>query len=165
MTARKEFSRLALESQGFTGWMVFDQLAEDLPNVTASGGVYVVSRSAGPAKYLDTNPGGRFKGRDPTVSLDALESNWVDGAEVVYIGKANNLRRRLREFVRFGQGAPIGHWGGRLIWQLEDSGSLVVAWMETPGESPAEVEARLISKFRAAYGRPPFANDPHRLGA
>jgi excinuclease UvrABC nuclease subunit len=35
----------------------------------------------------------------------------VIGAEVVYIGKADNLRRRLREFARFGVSAPIGHWG------------------------------------------------------
>jgi hypothetical protein len=83
---------------------------------------------------------------------------------VVYIGKAANLRRRLREFMRFGAGAPIGHWGGRLIWQLHRSSDLLIAWRETPGEVPKEVESELISDVRAAYGKPPFANEPHRLG-
>jgi hypothetical protein len=94
-----------------------------------------------------------------------LSANWVSDAEVVYIGKANNLRRRLKEFAKFGAGHKIGHWGGRLIWQLEESHALLVAWKETPGRDPELVETELIAQFRAAYGQPPFANDPHRLGA
>jgi len=94
----------------------------------------------------------------------ALTSNWVDRAEVVYIGKADELRRRLRQFADFGSGRPIGHWGGRLIWQLADSERLLVAWKETPGRIPREVEADLIARFRGIYGKPPYANDPHRLG-
>jgi hypothetical protein len=39
-----------------------------------------------------------------------------------------------------------------------------VAWKETPGRVPIEVEAELIEQFRLTYGKPPFANDPHRLG-
>jgi hypothetical protein len=50
----------------------------------------------------------------------ALIANWVDGAEVVYIGKADQLKRRLTQFADFGGGKPIGHWGGRLIWQLHE---------------------------------------------
>lgn len=95
----------------------------------------------------------------------ALRANWVDGAEVVYIGKADNLLRRLREFARFGEGEPIGHWGGRLIWQLSDSAELLVAWMETPGRVPRDVETVLITAFRSAWDKPPFANEPHRLGS
>jgi len=29
---------------------------------------------------------------------------------------------------------------------------------------PEVVEKELISRFRAVYGKPPFANDPHLLG-
>jgi hypothetical protein len=64
----------------------------------------------------------------------------------------------------FGAGKPIGHWGGRLIWQLPNIDALLVAWKETPGRVPVEVEAELIEQFRLTYGKPPFANDPHRLG-
>jgi hypothetical protein len=85
-------------------------------------------------------------------------------SSVVYIGKADNLRRRLRQFAQFGAGRPVGHRGGRLIWQLTRSTELLTAWRETPGEVAREVEKAMLVDFRAAYGKPPFANDPHLLG-
>jgi hypothetical protein len=160
----KEFTRAELERDGFVGWITFSQMhTED--KVPRSGGVYVVARTTtDPPAFLATNPGGRFKDQDPTVPDAALRSNWVDGSEVVYIGKADELRRRLRQFSDFGTGKPVGHWGGRLIWQLGDAEQLLVAWKETPGQVPKQVETDLISEFRATYGKPPFANEPHRLG-
>lgn len=163
-TDRAAWTREALERSGFEGWLSFGELATQLDQMTSAGGVYVVSRASGEPAFLDANPGGCFKGRDPSVSNEALRANWVDGAEVVYIGKADNLRRRLHELARFGEGAPIGHWGGRLIWQLADSAELLVAWKETPDRVPREVETEMITAFRAAFGKPPFANEPHRVG-
>jgi len=32
------------------------------------------------------------------------------------------------------------------------------------GALPKEVETSMLADFRAAYGQPPFANDPHLLG-
>ena len=162
---KKQFSRSQLEADGFVGWATFDHLRNADPCPT-SGGVYVVSRADQSAPcFLDQSCGGWFKDRDPTVPHDHLTVNWVEGAEIVYIGKANNIRRRLHEFAKFGEGRKIGHWGGRLIWQLEESPKLLVAWKETPGFDPASVETDLIAQFHAAYGQPPFANDPHRLGS
>lgn len=162
---KKQFSRSQLEADGFVGWVSFDHMRDTDPCPT-SGGVYVVIRADQSAPcFLDRSCGGWFKDRDPTVPNDQLIKNWVDAAEVVYIGKANILRRRLREFAKFGAGHRIGHWGGRLIWQLAESSKLLVAWKETPGLDPAAVEADMIAQFRAVYGQPPFANDPHRLGA
>jgi hypothetical protein len=153
-----------LESSGFEGWVTFGEFAQQLGRLPSAGGVYLVFRIRREPRFLVANPGGRFKGRDPSVSDDALCANWVNGAEIVYIGKADNLRRRLREFARFGEGEPVGHWGGRLIWQLKDSTKLLVAWKEAPGLLPREVEAEMIAAFRAAFGKLPFANEPHRLG-
>lgn len=162
---KNQFSRAALASDGFVGWVSFDYLRDADPCPT-SGGVYVVTRvSQSDPCFLDRSCGGWFKDRDPTVPHKSLVANWVDDAEVVYIGKANNLRRRLREFAKFGAGHKIGHWGGRLIWQLEESSKLVVAWKETPNHEPATVESKMLDQFRLTYGAPPFANDPHRLGA
>lgn len=159
------WTRGSLEADGFVGWVTFDALINQLGEVSQMGGVYIVIQAAGAGpNFLDSNPGGRFKDRHPTVNAPALEANWVGGAEVVYIGKADNLRRRLRQFAQFGAGKPIGHWGGRLIWQLARSKELLVAWRETPGHVPKEVEATMLAKFRAAYGQPPFANAPHLLG-
>jgi hypothetical protein len=159
------WTRGSLEAAGFVGWVTFEALRSELAEVPQTGGVYVVIQAAdAEPDFVDSNPGGRFKDRDPTVDASALKANWVDGAEVVYIGKADNLRRRLRQFAQFGAGKPIGHWGGRLIWQLARSTELLVAWHETPGEAPKEVETTMLAEFRAAYSQPPFANDPHLLG-
>lgn len=119
---------------------------------------------AKPTKYSNRSPAGWFKGKDPSVRSEVLVANWVDGAEVVYIGKADQLKRRLSQFADFGAGKAVGHWGGRLIWQLPDVTALRVAWLETPGRVPVRVEAELIALFRQTYGKSPFANEPHRLG-
>ena len=76
----------------------------------------------------------------------------------VYIGKADVANRRLRQFARFGAGEPIGHWGGRMLWQLVGRESLVVTCRETPGKIPADVESRMLADFVATHGRLPFAN-------
>jgi hypothetical protein len=159
----KMFTRPELEQAGFEGWMPFAALRDS--HCPRSGGVYVVTYNADrPISFTEASCGGWFKGKDPTVPFDSLAANWVEGAEVVYIGKADQLKRRLTQYADFGAGKPVGHWGGRLIWQLPHSQRLLVAWTETPGRVPLQVETQLIGQFRRAYGKPPFANDPHRLG-
>jgi hypothetical protein len=158
------FARQNLEKAGFTGWLPFAAIRTSA--CPTSGGVYVVIHNTeSPVAFAKRSCGGRFKGKDPTVTLDALAANWVDGAEVVYIGKADQLRRRLTQYADFGAGKPVGHWGGRLIWQLTSTDRMLVGWKETPGRVPVEVKAELIASFRQTYGKPPFTNDPHRLGA
>jgi hypothetical protein len=159
-TAGDEFSREALEDEGYAGFITFATLSETLADVPASGGAYLVYRetTAEPA-FLEENPGGRFKGRDPTELVDVLQAKWVPDAHVVYIGKADSLRRRLKQFADFGAGKPIGHWGGRYIWQLADSASLLVAWREASDEeTAAAAEQALVERFKTRYDRLPFAN-------
>lgn len=157
------FDRASLEADGFTGWLAFPE-ARASGAIPMTGGVYFVTYAArAPAAFLPQNRGGWFKGKDPTVPASALAANWID-AEVVYIGKADQLRRRIRQFADFGAGKPVGHWGGRLIWQLAEPDQLRIAWKETPDRAPVEVEAEMLTSFRREYGRPPFANDPHLLG-
>lgn len=167
----EKFSRAELEERSFRGWPTFAQLREaafeSVP--AATPGVYVVLRpGAGQPRFTPQSIGGWFKGQDPAVDADALARNWVEGASVVYIGKADwrkrgkhPLRKRLQEFADFGAGRPVAHWGGRLIWQLEDAAELLVGWMPTPDESARAVEVRLIEEFRELHGRAPFANEPH----
>jgi hypothetical protein len=160
-----DLTRARLKAGGFAGWVSFKQMLNQ-DRVPRAGGIYVIARSSnGDPRFLEANPGGRFKGKDPTVAEDALRANWVEGAEVVYIGRTDELRRRLRQFADFGAGKPVGHWGGRLVWQLAESKNLLVAWKETPGDDPVAAEAALIAAFRDRYGKPPFANEPDRLGA
>ncbi len=159
-----EFSRQSLTEAGFAGWLPFSE-ARGHPSCPRTGGVYVVYYDASDLPdFAKQSCGGWFKGRDPSVSVDALLANWVSGANIVYIGKSDDLHRRIREFADFGAGKAIGHWGGRLIWQLPGPERLQIAWLETPGRSPLVAEADLIAQFFAQHGKPPFANRPQMLG-
>jgi hypothetical protein len=89
----------------------------------------------------------------------------VPGGRIVYIGKANvgasgkrGLRKRLNEFRKYGAGVPIGHTGGRRIWQLTDHDELLVGWHVTDDAQARSMERALIAAFRAYYGTQPFAN-------
>lgn len=153
--------RNGLTQMGFGGFVTFQELRSDWLGLVPKGpGAYVVVReSDAPPAFLSDNPGGRFKAKDPTVPVETLELKWVEGASVMYFGKAGVLQRRLREYAAFGSGKPVGHWGGRYIWQLADSAELRVGWMKcTPPDTEAILEVRLLEAFRATYGRLPFAN-------
>lgn len=150
-----DFSRSGLETAGFTG---FVSLARLVPTaVPTHGGVYVVVREGDDAPVLlSDSVGGHFKGKNPTVELSVLERKWVAGCTVVYIGKATSLRSRLRQYRDFGLGRPVGHWGGRYIWQLDGCNELLVAWRFEV--DPRDAEKALLADFTARYGRLPFAN-------
>lgn len=84
---------------------------------------------------------------------------------MLYIGEAavgqsrrRGLRKRLDEYRRHGAGNAAPHQGGRFIWQLKDSDTLLVGWLPTPNDDPAVVEARMLTDFVNAYGTLPFAN-------
>ena len=57
-----------------------------------------------------------------------------------------------------GSRAPVGHRGGKQIWQLADSSHLLVAWKPTADGAAVPTELELLAAFRQAYGRLPFAN-------
>lgn len=158
----RSFLRPDLEACGFAGWRTWGQLrASNFSAVPDAPAVYVVYRPAATnPSFLDTNPGGRFKGKDPTVGPELLQASWVPDCSVVYIGKADVASRRLKQFARFGGGEPVGHWGGRYIWQLADSGELLVAWHAISWDELArDYEKRLLAQFAAMYGGSrPFAN-------
>lgn len=53
----------------------------------------------------------------------------------------------------------IGHWGGRYIWQIKNSGNLLLCWKPTPDEDPEAIETALIARFKEQHGgHRPFAN-------
>ena len=88
----------------------------------------------------------------------------MENTDIVYIGKAGGmtskvtLQSRLIQYLKFGMGKNIGHWGGRYIWQLANTDELVICWKPTD-EEPRKVETEMIAQFKAEHqGQRPFAN-------
>ena len=156
------FSRTALTTYGFVGWQTWDDLrATGFTGVPAAPSTYVVYRTTQKKpSFLQKSPAGHHKGEDPTVPIAVLCANWVPKANVMYIGKANSASERLATFASFGAGRKAGHKGGRYIWQLADSGKLLVAWRAIDWDETArDYEKRLIALFRKQHdGARPFAN-------
>ncbi len=157
-------NRQSLKQDGFTG---FRQLADlEINRIPQKPGIFVVLQPEGfRPQFLAKSTAGIFKKKDPTLKADALTAEWVDGAEVLYVGKAGpgskgnrGLRRQIQELVDFGKGKPPGHWDGRLIWQLAAVDNLIVAWKELPAEELSAAEAGYHAAFVEEHGRLPFAN-------
>ncbi len=113
-----------------------------------------------PPRFVSRSPAGTWRG-DPTVDTRELEANWVKGASVLYIGKANagQLHNRLRTYQSFGSGGRGRHYGGRYIWQLDSVWDCLVAWRITRNdETPRLVEQAMLADFVVDYGQRPFAN-------
>jgi hypothetical protein len=155
----------AIKKEGFVGFRSMTDLFADSSELPKIKGIYLVLYLEKKApELLTVGTGGHFKGKNPNVPVSELKQNWVDDTIVVYIGKAGKvgsaatLQSRLRQYFGFGQGGNVGHWGGRLIWQLRNSRNLVVCWNELPNDDPRTVEASLIQEFVKKYGKRPFAN-------
>ena len=144
------------------GWLTWARLCSGaftaIPQCPAAYAVY--RQSDGEPVFLKANPGFHFKKKDPTVAQGALRGRWVTDRNVVYIGKADDTRERLKKYARFGAGENAAHWGGRCIWQLADSGELLVAWHPITWEESARgYEVRLLAHFAELHGGVrPFAN-------
>jgi hypothetical protein len=156
-----------IRRSGFDGFVtVMDLQGGSCCQVPNEPGVYLILRPDMKAPdFRRPGTGGLFKGKDPNVEIDKLRKKWIEQALVLYIGKAGleaTLRSRLKQYMDFGQKIPIGHWGGRYIWQLQNSRDLLVCWKVTPtGALPRDEEQKLIVEFERLHGIPPFANLRH----
>ena len=157
-------SRASLRGGGFAGFRQVGKL--EIMRIPQGTGVFAVLRPDGfEPRFLKKSTAGIFKKKDPSLPEPSLAAEWVEDADVLYLGKAGpgskgnrGLRRQIQEFLDFGNGKPPGHWDGRLVWQLAEPDTLVIAWREVPAQQVNSTEARLHADFVAEFGRLPFAN-------
>lgn len=154
-----------LKKLEFNTFVTIGSLFEDKSIIPKNGDIYMILYPSQFApKYRTVGSGGHFKGKNPNVSLQELQSNWIDNSPIIYIGKTGSdtgsatLYSRLKQYFDFGQGKPVGHWGGRYIWQLSLAEELIVCWKATSDHEPSTVESHLIEKFVEYYRKKPFAN-------
>ena len=156
----------SLQSQGFSGFVrVADLRSGNQDNIPDAPGVYLVLRDfVSHPDFLEVGTGGHFKRKDPNVPIARLTNEWVEQALIVYVGQSGSnsdgtLRKRIGQLIDFGQGKPVGHWGGRLMWQLQGADRLLVCWKEVVGADPEEPKKELIKAFKSGHSRRrPFAN-------
>jgi len=158
-----------IQRAGFEGFVKISQLTNsNCAELPAEPGIYLILRpdTASP-QFLFPGTGGHFKHKDPNVSKEKLQGNWIEDALVLYIGISGagsdeTLRSRWKRRIRFGDGRPVGAWGGRLIWQLGNAKNLIVCWKSMRGADPqaiATAETALLQQFRSSHeGKLPFAN-------
>lgn len=150
-----------LKTAGFEGFFSVKQLKEDNTVIPQETGVYMVVYTGNSRpKFLVQGTGGFFKGKNPNVPIAELESNWIESTCVIYIGQTKTtIRKRVKDYLKFGCGQKVGHKGGRYIWQIKESDQLLFCWKPTPDKEPGIVEKSLINQFKEQYGgRRPFAN-------
>lgn len=161
-----DFSNLdSLRQAGFLGFRTVAELLSDKSSLPKVKGIYLVLKPTFDVPdFVEVGCGGHFKGKNPNVAVSFLKTNWVDEASVLYVGKAGydggraTLYSRLSQYLRFGQGKNVGHWGGRLIWQLSNCQDLIVCWKPLPADNPRTIEKQLIVRFVSLFGKRPFAN-------
>lgn len=93
--------------------------------------------------------------------VEKLSSKYRDckDQEVLYIGKADGkkgLRQRLKQYMNYGWSKAANHNGGRAIWQIEDTGLLLLAFEEC--ENAEAREKQLLADYKAKNGSYPLAN-------
>lgn len=156
----------SIRKYGFVGFKSIGDLMNDNSCLPKQKGVYLVIQDKfSSPNFLTVGCGGHFKSKNPNIGISQLQQEWVDEALVLYIGKAGSnsgkatLYSRLKQYLKFGQGCAVAHWGGRLIWQLENSLNLLICWKPLEYEDPRNIESKLIIDFRDQFkNKRPFAN-------
>ena len=146
---------------GFTGFLTVGECIENgLPSgePSSQSGVYLLCLPASIKTEFIPPDEARATGNVCfPCSTNYLEEKWVDGAETLYIGKATQLRRRLRQLLRHAQARAVNHTGGEIVWQIRGYERILICWSLAP--NPRELEKSLIQGFKQSkQGRFPFAN-------
>ncbi|MEI7620414.1 MAG: GIY-YIG nuclease family protein [Candidatus Falkowbacteria bacterium] len=126
-------------------------------------GIYVVVYKGfdEPRFLLPEGTGGYFKGKNPNVIKEDLIEKWVNfkssDDKILYIGSGEDIRTRIKAFIKFGSGKSVAHRGGRYVWQLADSDDLEIYWREV--DNSVEEERLMLEEFKKDHdGKLPFAN-------
>jgi hypothetical protein len=159
-----------LKADGFIGFVPLRsfQKVSILREGLDAEGVYAVVRESvmRPVFLEDTHP----KPRPKIYTAGDAEARWINGAQILYFGKGplrkprhgrrQGLAQRIHEMRAHGYAGAANHYGGKLLWQVEDRGTLLVAWKVVADGAADATETALIKRFMATDDshRTPFAN-------
>ncbi len=124
-------------------------------------GIYVVTWTAG-APVQFTAGSDRARSAVP-LGLATLKAKWdrIIGeapTDILYIGKGDNVKRRVRQLARFGVGRANNHKGGEWLWQVREIDRASVLMQSCPDGCQIGFENWLLEAFREVHGEYPLAN-------
>lgn len=150
MIMMRELLRRGAGSGRFT-WL-------DLPS---KPGVYIVA-------WAGREPLKFGSGTGAAAAADAADPRWLGSkwsqiqqdaaSDIIYIGKGDSLRKRVRDLARFGAGRARNHKGGEWMWQVQGVESAVLFMHTCPDGMQVAFENWLLVSFFDAHGAYPLAN-------
>lgn len=159
-----------LKSAGFVGFVPLRSFLKPMVMGQAADaeGVYVVARESlvRPTFLEDIHR----KPRPKIYTAAEAEAEWIEGSQTLYIGKGplrkprgsrrQGVAQRINEMRAHGHSGGANHYGGKLIWQIDDPDSLLIAWKVLLDGTADAAESALIHAFMDLdeFGRAPYAN-------
>lgn len=126
-------------------------------------GIYIVKKSKEMKIQfsIDTTAIKEYSNKSMIYNIGLLNDKFNESdKEILYIGKAggnkNKLKQRISQYVRYGYGEVNNHRGDRAIWQIADSKSLLLGFMECDNLEKNEKE--LLEEYESKYEVLPVAN-------
>lgn len=96
-------------------------------------------------------------------SIAELKDKWNKinkdvNTDILYIGKADNLKKRVSELVRFGAGRAKNHVGGEWLWQVNNIMHAKIMLIPCPHGKQLAFEKYLLNQFVKEHKILPLAN-------
>jgi len=125
-----------------------------------STGAYVVYVNAPDKISFASDSGAAIHATITPTAL--LETRWKlcqrKGTDILYIGKAQSIKKRIRQLIRFGAGLARNHVGGQSLWQVRPVKDLFIASFTCPSEREQGFENELLRRFHDDHGTYPVCN-------
>ncbi len=107
--------------------------------------------TAGLAKFANITDPYRLQRKWSQISTYAL-------TDIIYLGKAVNLKERVRSLVRFGVGKARNHSGGEWMWQINQISTANILLQTCPSGKEIGFENWLLEQFYNDHKDYPLAN-------
>ena len=135
-------------------------LEKDIANKTYNyipkeSGIYRVLNLEGiPITFLDYSTNSKFK----AYPISKLQDKYIktNESKLLYIGKAVNLHKRIKQYIEYGLNLIDNHKGGRSIFQIKDYKNLYIEVLLC--DRCECVEKNMLIGYKEHYKELPVAN-------
>jgi hypothetical protein len=94
---------------------------------------------------------------------EALRRRWQEltrhaPSDILYLGKADSLRQRIRQLARYGRGHAVNHQGGRNLWWIAGIDRAELLVLECPEGCQTGFANTALERFHTEHDDYPLAN-------